>query len=313
MLESPALRRSGVATLVVLSLSAFGCGSTGHQVNVDASGAGGGHLGVGGAGGSQTADAARGDAVDAVIDRSSDGGVGDGADSAPDAAPDSAPDAAPDTAPDLGGDAPPGRCISRKPDRALISDFISLDNSAFGVSPRDELVGQVGATGNLQIDFSNAEWRTTGSVAQGRVEQLDINWTCEDISDLCPLDASAYAGIQFTIRSNAGSVQAADFRVHTIEDDTVEMTIQCGRCIEAPGTLFPTACLAPRVNFPITRAPTVVTLRWTDFSGGLPTPSVTPSQITTMYIVVHEPPPSDGGAGTYDIDLTIDDIRFIPF
>jgi len=203
-------------------------------------------------------------------------------------------------------------CVSRKPQRALISDFSSLDNSAFGVSPVDEVVGEVDSTGNVQIAFDNADWRTTGTLNYGDMAQLGITWSCEDISNLCPLDASAYGGIQFTIHSNGGQIQSADFFVERVDDDTVDDTIMCGTCVEpTPG--YRTACLPPRVTFAITQAPTVMTFRWSDFSGGLPHAAVDPSQIASMYWFLHPAPPPDGGSGgTYDVDVTIDDIQFIP-
>jgi len=86
---------------------------------------------------------------------------------------------------------PTGRCVGRKPPRALITDFSSLDNSAFGVSPVDVVVGQPGASGNLQFDFSNADWRISGRpFPEDSDAEVGLDWGCEDISDQCPMDAS---------------------------------------------------------------------------------------------------------------------------
>jgi hypothetical protein len=184
------------------------------------------------------------------------------------------------------------------------------------VAPDDEVVGQAGAGGqiqNLQVVFDKAEWRTTGTVAYGGSAELGLGWTCQDIADLCPLDGSDYAGIQFTIHRNGGSVESADFFMDRNDDDTSEHAILCGTCVETTDSAFPTACLSPRATIAITQTPTVVTLRWSDFIGGLPHASADPAQITGMYIFLHPGPAPDGGAGgTYEIDLTIDDIQFIP-
>jgi hypothetical protein len=75
--------------------------------------------------------------------------------------------------------------------------------------------------------------------------------------------------------------------------------------------------------------PTTIMLRWADLIGGSPNVSADPHQITGMLWYFDNPPAgtdggatdagADGGApdaappGTYYMDLTIDNIEFIPF
>jgi len=218
-----------------------------------------------------------------------------------------------DSAADKARDAPPGRCVARKPPSALISDFTSHNGLIFGRAGHDVVVGGLATTDLLQTDFSNGDWRTFGLSQSDRDEMLELSWDCEDIPALCPLDASDYAGIQFTIKSNAGPLQMLDFVARRIDDDAPEMVIECGTCVEAPGTLFPTACKPPVATFAVTSQPTVVTLRWADFARGLPNAAADPSQITALYWVIHPPFPAEAPTQSYDIDITIDDIQFIPF
>lgn len=231
------------------------------------------------------------DAIDGALD------VGDAADSAADKA----------------RDAPPGRCVARKPPSALISDFSSHNALIFGRLGHDVVVGGLATTDLLQTDFTNGDWRTFGPSQSDRDEMLELSWDCEDIPALCPLDASDYAGIQFTIKSNAGPLQMLDFVARRIDDDAPGMVIECGTCVEAPGTLFPTACKPPVATFAVTSQPTVVTLRWADFAGGLPNAAADPSQITALYWVIHPPFPAGAPTQSYAIDITIDDIQFVPY
>ncbi len=251
------------------------------------------------------------DAIDGALD------VGDAADRSADVpdAIDVATDVGDvaDSAADKARDAPAGRCVARKPPGALISDFSSHTGLTFGRAGHDVVVGGLATTDLLQTDFSNGDWRTFGPSQSDRDEMLELVWDCEDIPALCPLNASDYAGIQFTIKSNAGPLQMLDFVARRIDDDTPETTIECGTCVEAPGTLFPTACKPPVATFAVTSQPTVVTLRWADFSGGLPNAAADPSQITDLYWVIHPPFPAAAPTQSYDIDVTIDDIQFVPF
>ena len=61
--------------------------------------------------------------------------------------------------------------------------------------------------------------------------------------------------------------------------------------------------------------PTTITVKWSDLAGGKPMASPDPAKITFISWVI--PTPAGVGSATatvttYDIDLTIDDLQFVP-
>jgi hypothetical protein len=67
-------------------------------------------------------------------------------------------------------------------------------------------------------------------------------------------------------------------------------------------------CADPLVPIPVTASPTVRNALWSDFTGGAPEASVTPSEIVSIYWYF----PWSSGGTPYVLDLVIDDLRFIP-
>jgi hypothetical protein len=56
----------------------------------------------------------------------------------------------------------------------------------------------------------------------------------------------------------------------------------------------------------VTTTPTPVTMMWADLTGGKPSPSVTPSELTGISFYF------SWSSGSYPVDITIDDLSFIP-
>jgi hypothetical protein len=131
------------------------------------------------------------------------------------------------------------------------------------------------------------------------------------------VDASAYKGIQMTI---SGSVPANSLflSVGTAEDTiattwwqqygTPPISATFGTCSPKSSNQYDGTCGGPSANVPVTAVPTTVTIPWASLTGGKPQLSVTPSKITGFSFYFNW----SGTSVPYAIDVTIDDLSFIP-
>ncbi|HMI84089.1 MAG TPA: hypothetical protein VK550_08335 [Polyangiaceae bacterium] len=154
----------------------------------------------------------------------------------------------------------------------------------------------------ITSDLSAGNWHLSGTV--GTYSGFGLWWNCTSGGadhGVCTIDASAYSGIQFSIRGDAGPMGSVGFAISTADDSAVSTDLakpSCGTCAGA-------ACAPPSVNVPVTTAGSTVTLRWSDFVGGAPN-ALDPGKITGIAFTLPW-----GGTGTNAADLTIDDIRFV--
>ena len=151
-------------------------------------------------------------------------------------------------------------------------------------------------------DLSAGNWHISGTI--GTYSGFGLWWNCTSGGRdhaVCTIDASAYSGIQFSIRGNAGPMGNVGLAISTTDDSPVSTDMakpSCGTCTAA-------MCASPSVNVPVSATATTVTLRWSDFTGGAPN-ALDPSKITAIAFTLPW-----GGTGTHAADVTIDDIRFV--
>jgi hypothetical protein len=229
------------------------------------------------------------------------------------------------------------------PAQALILDFSSAGGSpsadaggadASAPAPvRDTTFGTFGVslaggtysypgdgTWPIGSDVAQGNWHLTGNV--GTFSGFGIY-----IGGCNVLDASAYDGISFTVSGNVAMGNALSMNVATSANDishvwlnTVAMPppatpvgVNSGRCIPASNNQFDGSCASPTVSVPVTVEPATVTVLWSQLTGGVPSASVNPSEITS--ISWSFPPPPGAGdpvnAMPYPIDIVIDDIGFV--
>lgn len=162
-------------------------------------------------------------------------------------------------------------------------------------------------------DASTGEWHVSGNIGTYSGFGLFFN-SCNVI------DASAYAGVSFTIRGSVAMGNSLSFSVATSENDIsyawysangIAEPPSSGRCTPAMGQ-YDGSCAAPTFTVPVTETETTVTVLWNQFSGGLPRADVNPAEVTAIRWVFPNPP----GVGTptampYAADLFIDDLTFI--
>jgi hypothetical protein len=166
----------------------------------------------------------------------------------------------------------------------------------------------------LKSDVTQGNWHLTGTI--GDYSGFGFFW------DNCTrVDASAYKGISFKI---SGSVQGNQITmgIGTVGNaitaewliahgDTAVKADAPGRCVPpatAANKYAQTTCHDAEKTIDVSATATTVNVLWGDFSKGAPTATVDPKNIVTVYWFL----PWTGTGPTYEADLTIDDISFIP-
>jgi hypothetical protein len=81
--------------------------------------------------------------------------------------------------------------------------------------------------------------------------------------------------------------------------------------VHSTRTTTSTTDFVPRPSkiIPVTATPTTVTVLWADLTGGKPSPSVTPKELTGMSFYFTW---NGTGSVAYPVDITIDDLSFVP-
>lgn len=171
----------------------------------------------------------------------------------------------------------------------------------------------------LPADFSGGSWHVTGTV--GNYSGLGVAFGPNGCSKV---DASAYSGIAFDISGSIGAATSAvQFTVGTAGNDigyawlnantqpATPVAPNFGRCTPA-ATQYDGTCSSPSLTVPVGATVSNVQVQWAQLIGGQPNATVNPAEITFMSWVL----PAPMGAGTpgvttYDIDITIDNLRFI--
>jgi hypothetical protein len=170
----------------------------------------------------------------------------------------------------------------------------------------------------VHSDISTGEWHLTGNIGNYSGLALEFG-NCNQV------DASAYAGVSFTIRGNVAMGQTMTLNVATAEDDISHLWLNAnampppnppavpnfGTCIPAMGQ-YDGSCASPSFPVPVTPTETTIEVRWDQFTLGRPRADVDPASVTAIRWIFPAPP----GAGTatptpYAAELFIDDLKFI--
>jgi hypothetical protein len=169
----------------------------------------------------------------------------------------------------------------------------------------------------VNSDVSTGEWHLSGNI--GTYSGFGLYFTgCNRI------DASDYLGLSFSVRGNVAMGDSLTFSVATSSNDVSFLWLNSqptppnplaepnsGRCIPAVNP-YDGTCVTPSFSVPVTATETTVEVLWASLTGGSPSPSVDPSEITS--IGWSFPPPAGAGTATptaYAVDLFIDNLAFI--
>jgi hypothetical protein len=171
----------------------------------------------------------------------------------------------------------------------------------------------------LTSDVSGSNWHISGTVAT--YSGLGLYWNISGGVACALLDASAFKGIKMTISGSVPAPNALNMSVSTAADtittdwwakNTVAPATYSptfGRCTPPDNNQYDGFCSAPSKIIPVTATPTTVTILWADLTGGKPSPSVTPKELTGMSFYFTW---NGTGSVAYPVDITIDDLSFIP-
>jgi hypothetical protein len=121
-------------------------------------------------------------------------------------------------------------------------------------------------------------------------------------------DASAYTGVSFSIKGNAGPGGKLNFRVQTNADMPVDMVNKKGACVVPPGTTdtYP-LCHPSSFDIPVTADAKTIEVKFSDLVGGVPVAAVSGKDVVGFEWAFAWA----GAADTaYDIDVTLDDLKF---
>jgi hypothetical protein len=182
----------------------------------------------------------------------------------------------------------------------------------------------------LGSSVTNNNWNITGTV--GNSSGFGFHFDIQSGDTVVPcthVDAAGFKGMSFDI---SGIVMGGSltFEVDTLEDiiaaswvNTHLATGQTAVDPSTPGDCIPgstatdqdnqTDCTPATYAVAVGATPTTVSLLWSDFSAGKPQAMVTPSDIIGIRWVL----PAPAGAGTasvttYSINITVDNVAFIP-
>jgi len=215
---------------------------------------------------------------------------------------------------------------------ALITDFTYTATAADGTaSPTDQVTfgdfttSFSGGTtfypnGPIKSDVTGNNWHITGQVAD--YSGLGMYWSEPTTSSGCTkIDASAYKGIQFSIKGTLPATRTFNIEILTaanqISSDWMNANVtkdplaptapNFGRCKPA-ASQYDGSCSGFKKAFAVTADATTVKFLWADMTGGKPATTINPAEIVGIYWYF-----TWGGATdtAYDVDLTMDDLTFV--
>jgi hypothetical protein len=120
------------------------------------------------------------------------------------------------------------------------------------------------------------------------------------------IDASRYRGVRFTISGEVGSSGTVRFFPVVNRNRDVSTEFSVGACVPDDASNPWPSCHPPEVSLPVTSVPTVHSVPWTAFKGGVPTATTDGSDVLTFEWAFRWQP----GDTAYQGKLTIDDVSF---
>jgi hypothetical protein len=196
-------------------------------------------------------------------------------------------------------------CAGTKPAAPLITEFADLTPNATSAGQFNFTAGVPGGTFAYQPAALTVTNPTGTLNVKGNIAAYDgfgVYFTS------CT-DASAYTGVSFNIKGNAGPTGKLSFRFQTNANTAVDQVNKKGACVVPAGTADPyPLCHAAMFDITVTPGGSVVEVKFSDAAGGAPVATVDGKDIIGLEWAF----PWMGAADTaYDADVTVDDIKFI--
>jgi hypothetical protein len=178
--------------------------------------------------------------------------------------------------------------------------------------------------GGLMSDLTGNDWHLSGTISDFSGFGLYFDKTVPAALMCSKVDASAFAGVRFTIWGSIPSPNQLTMGISTLSNappgswlkhvNAVNVTgDEPGRCFPGSGMTqyYHPDCADAIHTFPVTgtqAAPQTISVMWNGFTGGKPQPNVMPSEIVGMFWYVSWA----AGATPYAVDIHIDNLAFIP-
>ena len=202
------------------------------------------------------------------------------------------------------GGASSASCAAMKPTGSLITEFMDLMPNAMNAGQFTFTAGLPGGTFAYQPMVFTLTDATDALNIKGNVKNYDGFGV---YFGAC-MDASAYDGVSFSIKGNAGPTGKLSFRFQSNANMPVNAVAKKGACVVPAGTADPYP-LCHDATFDITVVPagSVVSVKFSDVMGGVPVATVNGKDLVGIELAF----PWAGATDTaYDIDVTLDDIKF---
>lgn len=199
------------------------------------------------------------------------------------------------------------KCGGQKPTANVLQDFEMTTPDATNAGQVTFATPFPGGTyvypATLTVDVTNKALNVKGNIATYSGFGIYLN-ACLDAA------GAGATGISFNITGNVGPSMSVSFRVQTNANTAIHPTYMKGACPLPPGTDPDgdvwTYCQPGRVNVNVPEGGGEVSVTWAQLLEGLPVATIDGSDIMGVEWAL-----SWEDAGTpYDIDVTVDDIKF---
>ena len=195
-------------------------------------------------------------------------------------------------------------CAGMKPAAALITTFDDLVANAMNAGQYTFTLGVPGGT----FAYQKGEFMLTDMGKALNVKGKVMNYDGFGVYTTACTDASAYTGISFSIKGNAGPSASLNFRVQTNADMAVDTVNKKGACVVPAGTTdtYP-LCHPSSKDIMVTADAKTIEVTFAELIGGVPVAAVNGKDIVGFEWAFTW---TGAGATAYDADITLDEIKF---
>jgi hypothetical protein len=194
---------------------------------------------------------------------------------------------------------------------ASFGDFTKTFSGSTFVYPGE------GKTYPLTSDVTMDNWHLSGTIG-------DYSGFGLSFANCALADASAFKGISFTLSGSVEMGGTLTVNVGTAANDITSAWLNAhkmageadkhgfGRCTPPGDNQYDGSCAAGAKTVEVSETPTTVTVLWADLTGGKPSATINPAEITFITWAL----PAPAGAGTtapttYKADIVVDDLKFV--
>jgi hypothetical protein len=195
-------------------------------------------------------------------------------------------------------------CAGTKPAGALITEFADLMPNPTSTGQFSYTLGVPGGTFAYQV----GELTVTNPGMALNVKGKVMNYDGFGVYTTTCMDASAFTGVSFSIKGNAGMGGKLNFRVQTNSNTAVDLVNKKGTCVPVDPKMSYPDCHPSALDIPVTADAKTIEVKFSELTGGVPVAAVTGKDIVGFEWSFAWA----GGtaADAYDVDVTLDDLKF---